>query len=71
MNIFGSFFSRRVPVDVNDDLQRKQDEIFGQPRFIGFDLGKDDMTSEALFEKQPDGSLKLISIRRTIDLKPE
>lgn len=71
MDIFGSMFSRLSPVDANAELARKQEETFRKPTFVGFDTGRDDWCSEATFEMQANGKLKILSLstfKKTNDL---
>jgi hypothetical protein len=73
MDIFGSLFRRREPVDANAEIARKQIEAMA-PKIIGIDLGSVDMSCEAIFQMQPDGKMKVIELNhfyKTIDLKAE
>ena len=71
MDIFGSLFSRPTPVDPVAEARRKQEEAFSRPRFIGLDLGRDDMSCKTAVRINPDGTQEVLSIhlfKKTIDL---
>lgn len=40
MDIFGSFFRRRKPVDTNAEMQRKQEEAYSRIRRVGLPFAK-------------------------------